>query len=860
MSTVQYIRDHITVNQAFAARLAARSVGAGSRLVLAARSITHDAGYTLRLPGCAIVLLAQDYNANGGGIDVSGTNGSPGTAGAAGKDGALGEDGANGAVGTSGKPGTTAGSIQVLCETLAAARFAAIGGSGGAGGAGGNGGDGGAGRRMIPRKVEGIPPGIGGTGGNGGDGGAGQPGGRIDVHYVSASAAPPVANAGGSGAPGGAGGTGGRRGRLFGNVGFPGRASASGMAGKHGSTGVAGTTSVGTVTADGYWRLVAAALGGTASAWADARLASGEFFYRRANVPVSGGPGHLALATGEFSRVLRLRGSDPGARRFAAQIAADQNALGLANRLDITPAFQQYADAYAAWGPTVFGTFDGAIRFLLAGVVDDAWRGQLGQHLGELGSGVVTATAELDAANAGAAAAQQGLANAQDKVDALTQQVNAAKAAMDDESVGIGGIIGTVLEVASAVVAVIAAIPTAGTSLVALVPAFITLSSNIYNDAGAIVGQLFTDGGIPQEVKDAYDKAGKDIKDIVKAGQAIVSLVQAINKLDAAKTAQNAKYVDLVKQALQAGHELLLAQHLMAQADLQVTACQVKVDQGKVLVDQATALLATTNANRSTLVDAARILIGAAEGRRDTLLRYAFMAQRAVEIYTGRDESAAVRLDAGYVDPDILADFAEGFLPLAQLAQAYAQAWERFTSPIELETDYLDYFSGMTGHLDVGWQRFDFHDPETIDRFKATRSLDFDLLLGSIPARHYEAKVHSVAVSLVGAASPSGVSTCELRHGPVYEQTRRDGTMDTQILRPHVGTIQSPHTALADSGVVVGNGTDPIEEPLLSPLWGRGIAGQWQLDLAAAETGSTDLSGLSRIEVWIANEFYSPSA
>ncbi|MFQ4149741.1 DNA-binding protein [Arthrobacter sp. LAPM80] len=545
--------------------------------------------------------------------------------------------------------------------------FLANGGPGGQGGPGGAGGDGGIGRRTIPRKIDGFPPGEGGAGGNGGDGGPGTHGGSIQLNYLSVVQQPVFAATGGFGASGGAGGAGGR---LAGSrvLGAPAGIAPTDRLAQQGHTALTGYRASqrrGPVPEDQYWASVRAALGLGASAWADARLANGEYFYRRANVPSGTTKPNLALATGEFNRVLQLRPNDALASRFDAQISGNQNVLGLSNSLDVTPAFEVYAKGYTAWGSAVFGAFGSAIAFLLGGVINEIWRGQLGQHLAELESGVSTATADLDAAKAGADAWQQNATNAESIVNSLTQQTTAAKAAMEDESVSIGGIIGTVLEVAAAVVAVVAAIPTAGTSLVALVPAFITLASDVYQGAGAIAAQLIVTGDVPQELKDAYAKAGKDIGGLIAAGKSIMNLVAVINKLDAAKTAANSKYLELVKQALQAGHELLLAMNLKAQADLQVRACQARVDQGTSLVAQANGQLASTTTNGAQLVEAAEILIETAATRRDDLLRYAFMAQRAVEIYTRRDESTTVRLDSGYVSPDVQADFTEGYIPLS---------------------------------------------------------------------------------------------------------------------------------------------------------------------------------------------------
>ncbi|MFQ4149742.1 hypothetical protein AAGW05_13775 [Arthrobacter sp. LAPM80] len=181
-------------------------------------------------------------------------------------------------------------------------------------------------------------------------------------------------------------------------------------------------------------------------------------------------------------------------------------------------------------------------------------------------------------------------------------------------------------------------------------------------------------------------------------------------------------------------------------------------------------------------------------------------------------------------------------------------------SPIQLETDYLDNFSGIVGHLDTDYWRLSFSDPDAIAEFKTTNMLSFEILLGDLPQGHVEAKIHSVAVALIGATSPSGLSSCQVKHGSVYGQTKSDGKRQTQILRAHTQTIQCPHTALELSGVSPGTLGDPLEEPLLSPLWGHGLAGQWTLTLPDTEVAATgtNTAGLTEIQVWVSYEFLSP--
>lgn len=873
MGDLLYIRDSVLVDDKLRDRLRS-AAEAGSRLRVVARSVRHAKGYTLQLPGADLTIIAQHYDANGGGVSVAGAAGATGTAGAGGLMHGFGTDGGPGHDGAVGGTGATGGSIRLLCEHLVQGRFCADGGPGGTGGAGGQGGRGGSSRPPIPGKTQGgTVAGAGGPGGDGGSGGSGGAAGSVSVGYLSVDAAPACTASGGAGGAGGAPGAGGPGGIVldYGDGGLTWRAAGQpraldtaqsapdgppGKPGPTGAAGAAGTTTIRQLSEQQYWTEVAAVLGSDVAAWADARLAAGKYFYRRENLPASGGQANLAVAAGEFARVLRLRPDDTDAGRLARQIAHDQNILGLPHNLDVTPDFGAYMDAYTSWSGQVFGVFDEAITTLLHGTDLATMQAQLNQHVDELKSAVVTAGADHAAAVAGQKTAAQNVKDATAKVNQLTSQIEAAKKAMEDESISIGGIISTVAEVAGAVVAVIAAIPTAGTSLVALVPACLSLARTAFDDGPALISSLFGDGSIPKEVKDAYDKAGQDVHKLVAAGQAIINLVNVIEKLDQAKTAANAKYADLVRQGVEAGHALALAQLGAAQADLQVAAAQVKLVQAKQQVTSAEDLLAKEKADEADILRAAQTLIGAAELRRDDLLENAFLAQRAVEIYTNTDESSAVRMDAGYLHPDVLADHAAGYTSVPEILDDYATAWTYFLTPMTLQDDYMSYFNGTSGQLDVAWHRITLRSRQQLAAFRKSHRFGFEIRLRDLPAHHYEAKVMAVAVSFVGATSPSGVTTCEASHGGRYEQKLASGARCVQLLQAHTDTVLAPHTRLSAAGVSAAP-VDPLKAPLTSPIWGRGVAGQWTLAIPRAEITRhhTSLRKLTEIDIWIAYQF-----
>jgi hypothetical protein len=266
--------------------------------------------------------------------------------------------------------------------------------------------------------------------------------------------------------------------------------------------------------------------------------------------------------------------------------------------------------------------------------------------------------------------------------------------------------------------------------------------------------------------------------------------------------------------------------------------------------------MASQSADAATILAAGNTLINAAAARRDDLLTNAFLAQRAVEIYTDTDQTAAVRMDAGYLHPDVLADYAEGYRALPTMFAEYGRSWANFLAPMALQTSYQAYFDGTTGQLDIGWHRITIRNRHRLTGFKKTHTLAFEIRLTDLPAHHYQAKVQAVAVSFVGATSPSGVTSCEISHGNRYEEKTRTGAHIVQLLDPHTDTVLAPHTKLAAAGVSA-TPSDPLQAPLNSPIWGRGVAGQWTLTIPRSEITHhhTNLHRLTEIDIWIAYQF-----
>ncbi|MEV0504336.1 hypothetical protein AB0I84_43025, partial [Streptomyces spectabilis] len=139
-----YLRDTIRVNSALLHEIRADRPAPGTRLVLIAREITHDPGYVLSVTGHPVLLVAETYRGNGGGVDTTGPVGVGGEIGSAGGTGggAGGRDGKSGGPGGNGGPGGAATPITLLAARASNVRLVARGGRGGSGGAGGQGGQG----------------------------------------------------------------------------------------------------------------------------------------------------------------------------------------------------------------------------------------------------------------------------------------------------------------------------------------------------------------------------------------------------------------------------------------------------------------------------------------------------------------------------------------------------------------------------------------------------------------------------------------------------------------------------------------------------------------------------------------------
>jgi hypothetical protein len=593
--------------------------------------------------------------------------------------------------------------------------------------------------------------------------------------------------------------------------------------------------------------------------WANYRLAAGEYYYRAYN-PTPGGvrDTYLQTAMGEFEAVLVINPTNAKAQRLQTQVLLNHNILGLPHDLDVTPDFPTYERAFLQWGSLIGGVYLQGINTMLANVPLGAAAMQLTNDIANIQGSLEALKKERDIAKVGQDIAGKEVDQADAHITEVQQQLQEAIAEMNQHSFDLLGLATTVGEVAGAVVGVIGTAFTGGASLVALAPALATLATDVVATLPSITGPLMkpTDAELDKVKKD-YAVAKQDFDKVVAAGKAIYSLVTAIQKLEAGTTPDNSKYVALVKRGVEAAHIQLLAHLRKKQSDLTLQAAESRLAAAQQSLQNAQNQLTALQTNQNVLKAAALNLIQAARLNIDVLLTDLFKAERSVEIYCLQDQSNEVFFDIGYVNPDVEQDYLEGYDPLGTgLVQALSSSWSQALRPSHLRATYEAYFT--QANLIMNILPLTFTDTDALAKFQQTKTLTFQVELSNLPDNIFEAKTQAVYVSLVGASSPAGITSCTVTHSSLYRQKRRPNAanpptnVDTLPLQAHSAIEITPYTPLQPGGVQLTPG-NPLTTPQMLSFWGRGVAGSWSLTLEAQENNpnAVNLSTLSQIQVWI---------
>jgi hypothetical protein len=436
---------------------------------------------------------------------------------------------------------------------------------------------------------------------------------------------------------------------------------------------------------------------------------------------------------------------------------------------------------------------------------------------------------------------------------------------MKSQGFSITGFLGTVAEVGAAVVSVVAAIPSGGASLVALVPAVLTLTSTVVEEAPFITKAALA-GQTPDldDVQKAYKDVAKNVEAVVSAGKTVVNFVNMIDKISAGSTPENAQSVALVKRGAELTHQLLVAKSQVDLGQQKITATQARLDRSKGILDY---ILSNPPIDADSIRGAGLQTINAALLQVDTLLTFAFLAQRSFEIYTlPSGPQLTPMLDAAFPHPDVIRAYQDK-LPNSEgpMFQAYQSAWNTLLNPIGLQRAYANY---LQRDIQTEVLRLSFTKDANamlLEQLRTARKLPFRVELDSISQGRKETKIRGVAVALIGATSSSSVISCSLWHGTRYEQVGPqaekapgfpNGKPVSLLLDAKFKNLQASPTPLVLAPVQFGD-NEPIDAPQQLPYWGRGVAGDWELRLPEQQPGgeAVDLSELQTVQIWIGYQY-----
>jgi hypothetical protein len=387
--------------------------------------------------------------------------------------------------------------------------------------------------------------------------------------------------------------------------------------------------------------------------------------------------------------------------------------------------------------------------------------------------------------------------------------------------------------------------------------------SESLSESDGIVGALFqpetaeTGGPNIDTIVGEYQNLNQDGRSVIQ-NAAVVNFVDLVHNLDAdqAKT-DNPQYAALVQRGVQAAHEQYLAERQKAQADQTVMALDAKL-KNLVQMETDTVNLQKVLSKEQKVIKAAGLqAIRSTQSRVDSLLGFAFRAQRSLEISLVKSESGAVLMDSGYIHPDIERDFAEATDPdTAVYAAAYSESWSNLLSPIDLETEFDKYFKDPGRQIGIG--ALSFTDPAILKAFRDTQDFSFSFTFKDLPAKEQtRTTIQNVFVSFVGATSSVDFVPCNVGHSGRYEQKLDDGTIFTQLLQPKFQTVQARTSRLALDGVNFSASTTPLTASQGLSFWGRGVIGIWTVSIDPDEfrLKHVDLTNVSEIQVWVGYQF-----
>jgi hypothetical protein len=686
-----------------------------------------------------------------------------------------------------------------------------------------------------------------GPGGQGGPGRTGGPGGRIAVRYASLTAGIQVAAPGGQGGDPGAGGPGGD-GKGFDN----GPRGPQGTV--RGADGPPGTASAQVMSTPlDLWGAYAGWTANRSQKWAAHRLAVAEHAYRL------GTPAGLAAAKKQLLAIADRPGSDQSwtrARRLAQQLWEHCTYAGVPRDVDVTPdiafagqtltdlldvAMTLVGDARGvASTMSVQSSFAKTMRVAAQQGENQAAAAEA--RVGVAESHLVTAMSSTDLARARVVSMNK-------RIDDLWKEISAER----DEFPSFFEVAGKIVVFGAAIAGAVAGIATGVGAVVSIGAGFALVSQTA--GAAMTIGEAVSE--VKAELKESgqpgFTKSIDEVKSGVKSIFHVAELAEELGNLGATHPSPKVREVaESQRQVLLLQRDIGLHEQMEKEAQLGVAASKLERDgaraNAKACSDLANQLDAGVRLDAEPVL---RALLASIQDVLDALSVDVFRTQRAREIYFGLDPVADARYDLGQIHPDRVLLLS----PAKQLDEISALLNARAVEIAQLPSlaDELDAGAGGLSQTPMPlW--FATDDAEHLSSLRTTGRLVFEVVVDDVAEEDgsdlYEVRFDAAELVLHGARiNGSSGQSIRLRQFGRWSFRRRPetgapgGTTVTFALPP-----REVHLAARPTAVGVEASVDrPFNPRGLPPMsvWGRGIAGQWEL----FDEGGIDLSGVTKVEI-----------
>ena len=455
--------------------------------------------------------------------------------------------------------------------------------------------------------------------------------------------------------------------------------------------------------------------------------------------------------------------------------------IGIGYQHDLRPDFEFYEEFITDYQGHKDSLFENTLQMLL-NVDDKGDKGNLAKAARDHAQGMAGA-AQIDStlAESQQQAAEVAWDKAKGRLYSIQQALIAVQEARENEAeISFGDVVKGIGVVVGAVLAVVGAVQSAGSTVAAWLAAVGALASTA-SAAGAAADNLETWVNLSNPADPKLTAAGQKVKgsltDAIDKTVQLVDKVEAVAQLFAAQGDDefDEKERQLLIDAFDAAYELNMRFIDYEHAKLAAESARQKAETYAADTEALSTLTQGFERDVDAAARVAKILIRQFHHYLDYFLGYGFRRALAYDLYTLADppQGPRFRFDYGYLHPDLEEDafFALGRRDAARvldLVEAYFKSLARF-DPAALRQEYDDYWN----HLGFNGNATAFvTDPVALDGLKGSKVVSFDVPLNTF-APNTELKVGWVEVALIGASNWVQV---ELEHCGDATNLRRDMT------------------------------------------------------------------------------------